>query len=139
MLNCHTYYSYKYGTFSVKELVAYLADNGIGTAVLTDINNTSAAWEFVDYCRQAGVRPSLGIDFRNMEDNATCKYIGIAKDNDGFMELNKHLSDHLHAEERISDRAPAFKKAFVIYPYRPRLLQTLKENEFIGIRPQDIN
>jgi len=139
MLNCHTYYSYKYGTFSVKELVAHLAGNGLGTAVLTDINNTSAAWEFVDYCRQAGVRPLLGIDFRNMEANAACKYIGIAKDNEGFMELNIHLSHHLHTGEIFAERAPVFQKAFVIYPYRPRLLQTLKENEFIGIRPQDIN
>jgi len=139
LLNCHTYYSYKYGTFSVKELVAHLSDNGYDSAVLTDINNTSGAWDYVAYCGQAGIRPILGIDFRNMEDSAACCYIGIAKNNIGFMELNDHLSTHLHAEEKFETKAPAFQNAFIIYPYKPGLVRQLKANEYIGIRPQDIN
>jgi len=139
LLNCHTYYSYKYGTFSVKELVAHLAENEFDTAVLTDINNTSGAWDYVDYCQKAGVRPILGIDFRNLDDNAACCYIGIAKDNEGFMELNDHLSYHLHTGEKFGSKAPVFQKAFIIYPYKPGILKKLKANEYVGIQPKDLN
>ena len=138
LLNCHTFYSYKYGTYSVKELVARLADYGYDTAVLTDINNTSGAWDYVQYCRDAGIRPLLGIDFRNMEENAKCLYVGIAKNNAGFMELNTFLSSHLHNEIPLPAKTPALRDAFIIYPYRPHILQTLKENEFAGVRPQDV-
>jgi DNA-directed DNA polymerase III PolC len=123
----------------VKELVAHLAENGFDTAVLTDINNTSGAWDYVDFCRQAGIRPLLGIDFRNLEENAACCYVGIAKDNTGFMELNAHLSQHLHAKEKFAVRAPEFEHAFVIYPYKPGLLKNLRAHEYLGVRPQDLN
>jgi len=139
LLNCHTYYSYKYGTFSVKELVSHLSKNGYDTAVLSDINNTSGGWDFVDHCRKANIRPCLGIDFRNMEESATCCYIGIAKNNAGFKELNRHLSHHLHTGEKFAARAPSFENAFIVYPYRPGLLQHLKAHEYVGVRPQDVN
>jgi len=123
----------------VKDLAAHLAENEFGTAVLTDINNTSGAWDYVDYCQKAGVRPILGIDFRNLDDNAACCYIGIAKDNEGFMELNAHLSYHLHTGENIPAKAPVFQKAFIIYPWRPGILKKLKANEYAGIQPKDLN
>jgi DNA-directed DNA polymerase III PolC len=128
-----------YGTLSIETLVGYMAENKFDTAVLTDINNTSGAWDYVRVCRDAGLRPLLGIDFRNMEANTDSLYIGIAKDNEGFMELNIHLSDHLHSEKPFSSKAPVFQKAFVIYPYRPGIMHALRENEFAGIRPQDFN
>jgi len=119
--------------------VAYLSENKYDTAVLTDINNTSGVWDYVYYCKEAGIRPLLGIDFRNMEEDASCCYIGIAKNNEGFMALNAHLSYHLHSEKKFAARAPAFQNAFIIYPYKPGLVRQLKDNEYIGIRPQDIN
>ncbi len=138
LLNCHTFYSYKYGTFSVKELVTQLANHGFAQAVLSDINNTSGAWDYVQYCNDAGIKPMLGIDFRNLNNNAACLYIGIAKNNQGFMALNKHLTTHLHRELSFSIPAPDLEEVFIIYPYRPNMMPTLKANEYMGVRPQDI-
>ena len=45
-LNCHTYFSLRYGIMSPEELVRYAIENDIKTLVLTDINNTSCAGEF---------------------------------------------------------------------------------------------
>jgi DNA polymerase-3 subunit alpha len=42
-LNCHTYYSFKYGTFGPEELLQEAKAKGIPTLALTDINNTSAS------------------------------------------------------------------------------------------------
>ena len=50
-LNCHTYYSLRYGTLSPEELVERAKRWGIATLALTDINNTSCACEFVRRCR----------------------------------------------------------------------------------------
>ena len=64
-LNCHTYYSLRYGTFSEVELLQLARDNGVTRLVLTDINNTSAGLNFVRRAPEFQVRPLLGIDFRN--------------------------------------------------------------------------
>ena len=90
-LNCHTYFSLRYGIMSPEELVSYAAENDIKTLVLTDINNTSCAGEFIDGCQKAGIKGLLGIDFRN--DAGECLYIGIARNREGFSELNTFLTD----------------------------------------------
>ena len=41
-LNCHSYYSLRYGTIPVEELVAQAAEMGIEAMALTDINVTTA-------------------------------------------------------------------------------------------------
>ena len=94
LLNCHTYYSYKFGTISIDELIDEAVGKGYSSLVLTDINNTSACIDFVRRCRNKDLRPVVGIDFRN---GAEQKYIGIAKNNKGFRELNEHLTFHLHS------------------------------------------
>ena len=55
------------------------------------------------------------------------------------MELNAHLSYHLHTGEKFGAKAPSFQKAFIIYPWRPGILKKLKANEYAGIRPKDLN
>jgi DNA polymerase-3 subunit alpha len=136
----HTFYSHTYGTISTKELVAQAAALGYGVLPLTDINNTCTILDFYDACQEAGIRPIAGIDFRNKEENADIVYIGLAQNNKGFHELNAHLSAHLHSKEPFPARAPAFEDVIVIYPFRPdkNCFNGLRENEYIGIRPQDI-
>ncbi|MEM9142084.1 MAG: PHP domain-containing protein, partial [Bacteroidota bacterium] len=67
-LNCHTYYSLRFGTFSELDLLQMAQENQLGQLVLTDINNTSACLNFVRKAPGYGVRPILGIDFRNGAD-----------------------------------------------------------------------
>lgn len=106
--------------------------------VLTDINNTSAALNFVRLAPEYGIRPMLGIDFRNGID--TC-FVGIAKNNEGYLELNNFLSEHLHEQKEIQSIAPEFKNSYVVFPFEKVLqneMMTFSENEFIGISIADL-
>ncbi len=134
-LNTHTYYSFKYGTLSEEELLSNARQCGIREMALTDINSTAGSLNFVRLSTEYDIRPILGIDFRN---GAQQKFIGIAKDNQGFQELNEYLSQHLHKKEDFPDRAPKFKQVFIIYPFHFSFNLKLRKNEFLGIRPRDI-
>lgn len=137
-LNCHTYYSMRYGTFSEIELLQLAQDNGVARLALTDINNTSACLNFVRKAPEFGVTPILGIDFRNGVDPC---YVGIAKNNAGYQELNTFLSAHLHEEKELPALAPHFKEAYIIYPFEKVVLndQTVfASHEFIGISIADL-
>jgi len=137
LLNCHTYYSFCYGTYSIPELLHEIVQKGYSSFVLTDINNTSACLETIRLIKQEGhrLKPILGIDFRN---NHQQQYVGIAKNNEGFQELNEHLTYHLHHHEEISMNAPIFENAFIIYPFAMYRGQALRDNEFIGISINDL-
>jgi len=137
LLNCHTYYSYRYGTLSPKRLFQEIKAKGHSSFALTDINNTSASLDFIRHAHEHGIRPVVGIDFRN---GAQQKYIGIARNNAGFQELNEHLNAHTHAGEPFSDKSLEFEHVYVVYPltinHQPSTIRLpLRENEFIGIRP----
>ena len=137
-LNCHTYYSLRFGTFSELELLELAKENHVKQLALTDINNTSACLNFVRKASEYGIKPVLGIDFRNGVD---CCFIAIAKNNKGYQELNAFLSHHLHNNTKISQRAPKFDDAFVIYPFEKILLNefdNLLSSEFIGISIKDL-
>ncbi|MGI9546203.1 MAG: PHP domain-containing protein, partial [Flavobacteriaceae bacterium] len=137
-LNCHTYYSLRYGTFSEVALLELARENQVTQLVLTDINNTSASLNFVRKAPKYNIKPILGIDFRNGADQC---FVGIAKNNKGYQELNTFLSAHLHEEKEISQRAPKFKHAYVIYPFEKVLLNDqsdFREHEFIGISIRDL-
>lgn len=137
-LNCHTYYSLRFGTFSELELLELAKENHVKQLALTDINNTSACLNFVRKAPEYGIKPVLGIDFRNGVD---CCFIAIAKNNKGYQELNAFLSHHLHNNTKISQRAPKFDNAFVIYPFEKILLNefdNLLSSEFIGISIKDL-
>ena len=91
-LNCKTYFSFKYGTFSTQELVETVADKGVTSLVLTNINCTYDAWEFVKLCREQKIKPILGVEVRNGDKFL---YLLIAAKNKGFAWINRFLSDHL--------------------------------------------
>lgn len=136
LLNCHTYFSLLYGTLSPEELMGEIKQKGYDTFVLTDINNTSACMDVVrTAARDFALTPVLGIDFRN---GIKQQYVGIAQNNEGFKELNEHLSRHLHSKENFADRAPEFNHAFVVYPMSNYSGWALKENEFIGVSIKDL-
>ncbi|MDT0691089.1 DNA polymerase III subunit alpha [Salegentibacter sp. F188] len=138
-LNCHTYYSLRYGTFPVQALCELAQSNGVESLALTDINNTSACLEFIKIAKKDyGIDPLVGIDFRNGVDQ---QYVGIAKNNSGFRKLNEHLSAYLHAERAFEPDAPALQDCYIIYPFEKvaqRKKKDFRENEFIGISIADL-
>ena len=121
--------------------------------VLTDINNTSCAYQFIHACRSNGIKPLLGIEFRTAQRNTTednpvtvfsikdskFAYVGIAKNKEGWKELNDWLTQHSIANVPIPAQAPAFEHAYVIYRKLPKPIAELRQNEYIGVRPGEVN
>src|SRR5512133_3834358 len=83
-INCHSYYSLRYGTMSVEQLAQKALTAGADTIVLTDINNSTGIPEFAGECVKNNIRPVAGIEFRNENE---LQYIGIARNNKGLQEL----------------------------------------------------
>ncbi|GAA4281656.1 DNA polymerase III subunit alpha [Gaetbulibacter aestuarii] len=137
-LNCHTYYSLRFGTFSELDLLELGQAFGFKTLALTDINNTSACLNFIRKAKDYGIKPVVGIDFRN---GAKQQFVGIAKNNEGFYELNRFLSEHSHAKKKIPEGAPDFKDVFVVYPFEQVLQlekKSFKAHEFIGVSVEEM-
>jgi DNA polymerase-3 subunit alpha len=135
LLNCHTTYSFCYGTLGIDELLDEIKKKGYDSFVLTDINNTSACLETIRRAPDIGLKPIVGIDFRNGMQQ---KYVGIARNNEGFKELNEHLTTHLHSSAPFEEQAPEFHNAYIVYPLQAYTGWTLHENEFVGVSIQDL-
>ena len=78
LLNCHSYFSLRFGTINPEGLLALAAENNYKNLVLTDINNTSACLDFIRLSKKYNIKPVLGVDFRN---GAQQHFIAIAKNN----------------------------------------------------------
>lgn len=134
-LNTHSYFSFKYGVMSTDDLLQEAQNGGVSAFALTDINSTSGCMRFVRDAPKYGVRPIIGVDFRNGTQQ---QFVAIAKNNEGFQEINLFLSKHLHQETEIPDRAPVFKNVYVIYPFQSNLTHELLAHEYMGITPREL-
>ena len=149
-LNCHTAFSFKYGTLRVKDLFAEAKRCGVSKLVLTEINNTSSYIELLRLCAENmpvketgltgyGKTPyvleiAVGVEFRQDDE---LRYIAIAKNNQGFEEINRFLSYHNRENRPLPKRAPEFDDVFIIYPFRTEP-DTLRGNEFIGVKKSEL-
>lgn len=135
-LNCHTYYSLRYGTIAPKELLELAENHGVRALCLTDINNTSACLDFIRQAPKHHLKPVVGIDFRN---GAQQEFVMLARNNQGFEKINTYLSKFLHQPKpTVPQRAARFSDTFVIYPFRKDITFELADNEFIGVAMDDI-
>ncbi|HYC84955.1 MAG TPA: DNA polymerase III subunit alpha [Chryseosolibacter sp.] len=149
-LNCHTGYSFKYGTMPVESLFNEARRCGVHKLALTEINNTASYMEMLRICNASRPTASgkakfaadpytldlaVGIDFRRQHEQL---YIAIAADNFGFETINRFLSYHNRAGKSLPVRAPELENTFVIYPYGRASVDELRPNEFIGIRRHEL-
>lgn len=141
-LNCKTYFSFRYGTFSTQELVKAAVDTGVTVLSLTNINSTCDMWDFVKHCREEGIKPIAGAEVRNQDK---LLYILLAANNKGLAWINEFLSLHLQDKKRFPEKAaeqPFFTDiwdGFVIYPLGRKAPEDLFPNERIGIKPSEVN
>jgi DNA-directed DNA polymerase III PolC len=135
LINCHSWFSLKYGTISPEKLLEELSAKGFTNVALTDINNTSASIDFVRLAQQYNIKPVLGIDFRN---GIQQKYIGLAKNMEGFKALNQHLTKYQYDKKQFEETAPEMQDTIFIYPFKSMKFRNLKENEFIGIKSSEL-
>ena len=133
-INCHSWFSFKYGVMKPDALLEEAQKAGVRTLALTDIHCTAGIPDFVRDAHRFDVRPVAGIEFRQ---GPRLLYIGIAKNNEGFQQLNELLSPHLLDGEALPERGPELSDAFFIYPFNTAPRQ-LRPNERIGITPRDL-
>ncbi|MFN8336585.1 MAG: DNA polymerase III subunit alpha [Cyclobacteriaceae bacterium] len=145
-LNCHTGNSFKYGTLPVKALFAEAKRCNVHKLALTEINNTSSWLDMLRMCKENRALANgktkfdkepydldlvVGVEFRNGNEFL---YIALAKNNEGFEEINRFLSHHNREDKPFPQRAPRFDNAFVIYAVGVVGPEELRKNEFIGVR-----
>lgn len=138
-LNCHSYFSLRYGTFSEADLIELAKENGVTQLALTDINSTSACLNFLKLSQEENIHGVVGVDVRNGVDQL---YILLAKSNAGYLEINEFISHHLHKKIPFSNEAPILKDVFCIYSFEKAMelkSYDFKQNEFIGIAIRDLN
>ena len=113
-LNCHSYYSLRYGTLPVEKLVDEAVRCGVQALALTDINNSTGIMEFIQVCTDKGVKPIAGIEFRRDDE---LLYAGLARNNEGFRELNEFLSHHNLRNQALPDRPEQMENVYWIHPF----------------------
>ena len=66
-------------------------------------------------------------------------FIGIAKNNTGFKELNDYLTWHNLEKRAYNIDGWLFSQVVVIYPFGAKKPHELKDYEFTGIQPEQLN
>jgi DNA-directed DNA polymerase III PolC len=134
-LNCHSFHSLRYGTISLDKLIEQAVSCGVKAMALTDINTVTGIYDFIRSCDKVGIKPLVGMEFRS---NHQLRYIGLAKNANGLGEMNRFLTEHNFSGQALPLIAPKFESVFVIYTLE-NAPEELRENEFIGIRPEEVS
>ena len=125
----------RYGTLSPGRLADIAVEHGIKTMVLTDINNTSCAYQFIQACEKNNIKPIVGIEFRR--DDGHLLYVGIARNIVGWAGLCRLLSESSMDGEPLPACAPEIPETYFIYRHLPKEISTFRNDEFFGIRPEE--
>jgi DNA-directed DNA polymerase III PolC len=133
-LNCHSFHSLRYGTIPLMDLIQQAVASNVKAMALTDINTVTGIYDFIKSCNEVGIKPLVGMEFRC---NHKLRYIGLAKNRDGLAEMNRFLTKHNFENTTLPLEAPEFSDVFIIYPFE-NVPAVLKENEYIGIRPEQL-
>lgn len=103
---------------------------------ITNINNTCDVWDFIDSCNQYGIKPVAGVEIRN---GSKFLYILLAKNNNGLLEINKFLSDHLQENTPFEQKYAFSDNIIIIYALGIYTPEQLNDNEFIGVQITEVN
>jgi len=141
-LNCKSYFSFRWGTYATKDLVTAAVDMGATALALTNINSTADMWDFVKYCREAGIKPIAGVEIRN---GSRLLYVLLARNNKGLRWINEFITQHRLAGKpfpELSGEDHFFADiwdGYTIYPLGTRAPETLLANELIGVKPWEVS
>ncbi|WP_372776039.1 DNA polymerase III subunit alpha [Mangrovibacterium sp.] len=135
-LNNHSYYSLRYGTMDIDTLLDVAERNLVFAMALTDINTSMGIPEFVKKARERGIKPIAGIEFRNGDE---LLFVGIARNNAGFKELNDYLTWHNLNKKPFGLEGWPFNQVAVIYSWGRKKPGELMEHEYTAIRPTQVN
>ena len=133
-LNCHSFHSLRYGTIPLLDLVQQAVFCGVKIMALTDINTVTGIYDFIKACKEAEIKPLVGIEFRC---NHQLRYIGLAKNTNGLAEMNRFLSKNNFENSPLQSTAPDFNDVTIIYSFENKPTK-LKAHEYIGIAPDQL-
>ncbi|MEX2595684.1 MAG: DNA polymerase III subunit alpha [Salibacteraceae bacterium] len=138
LLNTHTYYSFKFGTWKPEDLVKQAIEWDYDHVCITDINTTSACLDSMRLGQKHGLKIVPGVDFRN---GVQQQFVAIAKSNKGFENINRYLTKYLRSGKVFPDQAPQLEDVAIIYPFvkAKTLGCSLPSDHYYGISPQDIS
>ncbi|MCI0920014.1 DNA polymerase III subunit alpha [Sphingobacterium rhinopitheci] len=137
-LNCKSWFSFHYGTYSTKKLIARAKELQVKTLAITNINSTADCWDFVKKCIQEDIKPIVGAEIRNGNDFC---YVLLAKNNEGLLAIQTFLSYHKQRKEDFPN-TPNFSLDNVWVIYRctaQKLNEELGPHELIGLGIDDIS
>lgn len=133
-LNCHSFHSLRYGTIPLLDLVQQAVFCGVKIMALTDINTVTGIYDFIKACKEAEIKPLVGIEFRC---NHQLRYIGLAKNTNGLAEMNRFLTKNNFENSPLQSTAPDFNDVTIIYSFENKPTK-LKAHEYIGIAPDQL-
>ena len=137
LLNTHSWFSLNHGVLSPEQVLQEAHELGLQQVALTDVNCTAGWSDLFRLADKYKVRPLAGIEFKR---DARTLYIGIARNNLGLHQLAGLLTDELLDGDPLPDHAPQFSDAIIIYLFgATNIPEKLGSNEFIGVRPGDVN
>ncbi len=135
----HSYFSLRYGVVAPLEIAQTFQSNHFPIGLVADINSTSAVWDIRRWSKKEAYPLLTGVDFKN---GIQTVFIGIPHNEEGMAEMNEWLSYHLHRGIPFPERAPIWSHVTVIYfieGVRDWPLEVMRENEWLGIKPEDLN
>jgi DNA-directed DNA polymerase III PolC len=111
----------------------------VGAIALTDINSTSGCLYHALLCQKNNWPVIMGVDFRIGNKQ---QFIAIARDNEGFQNINFYLSEFLLQKKNAPcgtfPKAPILKNSYIVYPLKNVPDRPLRSNEYIGISHTDL-
>jgi DNA polymerase-3 subunit alpha len=136
LLNVHSYYSLRYGTLSLDDILQQMLAGGHDTAVLTDINNSSGVLEFLRLGRAQGLHILGGMEFRQGDH---LHFICIAQSAAGFQAINAFRTTLNQQDKPVPIEAPCLEQVLVIYPFQEKPAISLQDGQYWGVRPSQLN
>jgi DNA polymerase-3 subunit alpha len=120
----------------MEQLVEMAKAQGLESLALTDINTSQGVMDFYKHCTQNNIKPLAGVEFH---DGNKLLYTTIAKNIDGFREINEILTQCKEVKSMEVAKGYKFQNAFMLYPYGSQPVAKLRDGELITIRPSDVN
>jgi DNA polymerase-3 subunit alpha len=129
-------FSLCHGVLSPAEIVEWAAAAGFRQACLAETNSTASAIEFTRQAQARGLEPIIGVDFRNQQER---QYLVLARNNQGFTEINRFLSHYLKTKEDFPAEANWSEDCLVVYPWFKKPQRSLASNEYLRVEVWELN
>lgn len=86
-LNIHTSYDLLHSTVKINDLIDSVKSHGQNAVAITDLNVLFGVQSFYSACKDAGIKPIIGMEIILTDGIEDCYTVLLAKNNEGFKNL----------------------------------------------------